>query len=378
MKRIFLMFFSGAVILLLAINFSCSKAVINNGNGGVTDTVLLNIGNNIILPSYDSLAIAADSLDSAVVDFNANPTAIKLSNLQTLFVTAYIAWQSASPYDHLGPASVAQPPLSGINIFPVTTTQVDNDISQNNDNVNSFANTTAKGFPALDYLLFGANNTTLLTDYTTDALAANRRAFLAAVAADIKTEANAVYLQWFGGGGSYINTFVNGSGTSVSSSLGLLLNSMDQDFEVLKNDRLGIPLGVIPAGSSSPQAPAEVEAYYSGISVELAVKQLKAIQGIYLGTDQQGNGLGLNTYLTHAEQQNHLTYHGGLLSDTIKADFTLALSDLQAIPDPLSANLSNANATAAFTEIQQLVTLLKTDMPSDLGVLINYGDNDGD
>jgi len=375
MKRIFLVFFLGTVILLGAINFSCSKAVINN-NSGVTDTVLLNIGNNIILPSYDSLAIAADSLDSAVVDFNANPTAAKLSNVQALFITAYTAWQSASPYDHLGPASVAQPPLSSINIFPVTTTQVDNDISQNNDNVNSFANTTAKGFPALDYLLFGTNNTTLLTDYTTDALAANRRAFLAAVAADIKAEANAVYLQWFGG--SYVTTFVNGSGTSVSSSLGLLLNSLDQDFEVLKNDRLGIPLGIIPAGSSSPQAPTEVEAYYSGISVQLAVKQLKAIQGIYLGTYQQGNGLGLNTYLTHAEQQNHLNYHGGLLSDTIKADFTLALSDLQAIPDPLSANLSNANTTAAFTEIQQLVTLLKTDMPSDLGVLINYGDNDGD
>jgi predicted lipoprotein len=376
MKRIFLLFFSGAVILLLAINFSCSKAVINNG--GATDTVLLNIGNNIILPSYNSLAIATDSLDSAVINFNANPTSTKLSNLQTLFKTAYTAWQSASPYDYLGPASGAQPPLLSINIFPVTTSQVDSNISKNNDNVNTFVNTVAKGFPALDYLLFGTDNVTLLTDYTTDFLAANRRAYLAAVAVDIKTEANAVYFQWSAGSGNYINTFVNGTGTSVSGSLGLLLNSLDQDFEVLKNDRLGIPLGLIPVGSSLPLAPTEVEAYYSGISLQLAIKQLKTIQGIYLGTAQQGNGLGLNTYLTHAEQQNNLRYHGGLLSDTIKTDFTLALSELQAVPNPLSANLSNSNATAAFATIQQLVTLLKTDMPSDIGVLINYGDNDGD
>jgi predicted lipoprotein len=376
MKRMFLLFFAGTVILLLAINFSCTKPTISRSTA--TDSVLLNIGNNIIFPAYDSLSIAVNSLDSGIVDFNSNPTGTKLSNVQTLFTTAYIAWQSASEYDYLGPASVALPALSGINIFPVTTAQIDSNISKGLYNINTFANTTAKGFPALDYLLFGANNATLLTEYTTDAKATNRQIYLAAVAADIKTEVDAVFLQWRESGGNYVTTFVTGTGTSVSSSLGLLLNSLDQDFEVLKNDRLGIPLGKIPVGSSLPLAPGEVEAYYSGISVQLAVAQLKAVQGIYLGTDESGNGMGLNTYLTKAEQQNNLRYNGGLLSDTIKADFTLALSDLQAVPDPLSANLSNANATAAFTEIQQLVTLLKTDMPSDLGVLINYGDNDGD
>ncbi len=53
---------------------------------------------------------------------------------------------------------------------------------------------------------------------------------------------------------------------------------------------------------------------------------------------------------------------------------------MQAIPDPFSATIQvNAGpADAIYAISQQLVVLLKTDMPSALGVLITYGDNDGD
>jgi predicted lipoprotein len=378
MKRIVVFFFVGAGALLLLLNFSCSK-----GNPGSTtpvskDSILLNIGNNIIMPAYQSLATAVNSLDSSITDFNASPNGTKLSNVQSLFIIAYTNWQSVSEYNYLGPAANNQPVLTTLNIFPTTDSLINANISQSDYNVNTFLNTSAKGFPALDYLLFGAGNNTL-TNYTTDSKATNRQKYLAAVSADIKTEVNNVLNGWSANGGNYINTFVSGSGSSVSSSLGLLLNSLDQDFEILKNNRLGIPLGKIPVGSSLPLAPTYTEGYYSGISVQLALTQLKTIQGIYLGTAEQGNGLGLINYLQKAEQQNsNLKYNGGLLSDTLKADFAVAVSELQAIPDPLSQNLSNPNASTAFAECQLLVTLLKTDMPSDLGVLINYGDNDGD
>jgi len=151
-------------------------------------------------------------------------------------------------------------------------------------------------------------------------------------------------------------------------------------IELLKNDRLGIPLGKIPVGSVLPIQPTEVEAYYSGISMQLINAQFNAIQGIYFGTGMQGTGLGLNNYLTQAEQQKGLKYNGGLLSDTIRIAFTTGASDLQAIPDPLSATIQTnpANANTAFAQMQYLVSLLKTDLPSDLMVSINYGDTDGD
>ncbi len=365
------------IVIITGITFSCSKSGTSGGSGPTDgkDSVLLNIGNNIILPAYEALAADVNSLDSAISDFNSSPNATKLSNTQILFKNAYTAWQSASEYNYFGPASTAQPVLSSINIFPTSTTIIDSNIKIGNTNVNAFANTAAKGFPALDYLLFGAGAGTL-TNYTTDAKASNRQNYLAAVSVDIKSEVNAVLNAWSASGGNYIGTFINGTGNSVSSSLGLLINSIVQDFEILKNDRLGIPLGKIPVGTMSPVLPNEVEAYYSGISVQLALAQLKTEQGIFLGTAGHGNGLGLANYLNEANAK----YGTGSLSDTINTAFITDINLLQAVPDPLSQTIQTnaAGANAAFTQTQKLVALLKTDMPSALGVLITYGDNDGD
>ncbi|HXB92908.1 MAG TPA: imelysin family protein, partial [Puia sp.] len=238
-----------AAALLLGISFSCSKSGgSGNGSGNGTgptpakDSILANIGNNIILPAYATLNTSVNSLDSAILDFNAGPKGAKLSAIQGLFKTAYTNWEYVSAYDGFGPAYSVQPTLAGLNLFPTSTTTIDGNISAGNNNVNAFANAAAKGFPALDYLLYSAGANTI-NKYTTDANAGNRKAYLAAVSADIKSEVNAAYKGWSSTGGNYIASFLNGTGNSVSSSLGLLINSMVQDFEILKNDRLGIPLG---------------------------------------------------------------------------------------------------------------------------------------
>jgi predicted lipoprotein len=368
-------------VLAIMISFSCSKNSGGGspGGGGGTagqDSILANIGNNIILPRYLAFSQYATSLDSAITAFVAAPDAGKLDNVKSLFRSAYTSWQTVSPFNGFGPAYSAQPVLSDLNLFPTTTARIDSNIVSGSYNVNTFANVSAKGFPAMEYLLSGTG-VIVLINYTTDAQAANRKQYLAAVSADIKTEANAAYTGWSASGGNYIKTFLSGSGNSVSSSLGLLINSMDQDFEVLKNDCLGIPLGKQPPGQSLPVLPKEVEAYYSGISVQLALAQLVAAQAIYLGSSTQGApGPGLRQYLIQANAK----YNGGPLADTITAHFAAAVSALQAVPDPLSATIQTdpAGADAAYVQIQQLVVLLKTDLPSSLGVLITYGDNDGD
>jgi predicted lipoprotein len=379
MKRFALLGFGIIGTTVVLMNFSCSKSKKDDTTTTAgTDSVLLNIGNNIIVPSYQVLNVAVNSLDSTVIDFNASPSSVKLSGLQAAFQKAYAAWEATSSYNYIGPAMDAQPSITGINIFPTSDSLIDANITNGNLNVNSFVNTAAKGFPAVDYLLFGADNATILTDFTTDAKAVNRQKYLAAVSADIKAEINVVTNGWLSTAGNYVNNFVNGKGNNISSSLGLLMNSFIQDFDITKNYRLGAPIGKIPAGSNFPVSPKEVEAYYSGFSQQLLLAQVKAVQGLYLGTSANGNGKGLNDYLVAAEQKNNLKYNGGLLSDTIKAHFNLAITAIQAIPAPMSAHLSDANTATAFAECQRLITLLKTDMSSDLSVLIFYGDNDGD
>lgn len=381
MKRILFSFLSIVGIFLLLVNFSaCSK-----GSSGATapitttskDSVLINIGTNIIVPSYQSLTISVNSLDSAIIDFNASPNATKLTNLQIIFKNAYVAWQFGSEYNGIGPASTLSPILTGLNLFPTTTSRIDSNIVNGNTSVNAFINASAKGFPALDYLLFGAgSNSNILVSYTTGTNAANRKLYLAAVSADIKAEINAVNTAWSASGGNYLSTYVSGTGTSISGSLGLTINSMVQDFEILKNDCFGIPLGKQPPGTTLPVMPNEVEAYYSGVSIQLALTQLKAVQGIYLGTGAQGNGLGLNSYLVNAKAK----YNGGLLSDTIKVRLAQVITDMQALKDPFSVTIQSNTAAAntVYAELQKLVVLFKTDMCSALGILITFGDNDGD
>lgn len=372
MKRLALFGLLASTLLLVVL--SCSKSNKNNNSSTPTsgggDSILANIGNNIIMPGYQGLATAVNSLDSAITDFNAGATSGKLSNVQGLFKNAYMAWEAVEEFDYIGAASTVQPVLSGLDIFPTSESLIDGNIASANYNVNTFANTAAKGFPALDYLLFGGN---VVVNYTTDAQAVSRQKYLAAVSLDIKTEVNAVLTQWTS---TYLKTFLSGSGNSVSSSLGLLINSMDQDFEILKNNRLGVPLGKIPVGTTAPVAPKEVEAYYSGISSALALAQLKAVQGLYLGTAGKGNGLGLANYLINAKS----TYNGGQLSDTIRVAFAANVTAMQAVADPLSQTLQTnfASPFAAFAQSQKMVAFLKADMPSALGVLITYGDNDGD
>jgi predicted lipoprotein len=56
------------------------------------------------------------------------------------------------------------------------------------------------------------------------------------------------------------------------------------------------------------------------------------------------------------------------------------IEKLDAVPDPLSESfISNAtHVEDAYKEIQKLLTLLKTDVSSALGVQISFMDNDGD
>src|ERR1700750_288313 len=68
-----------SAVLLLGIAISCSKSGNNSspdpGSGsGQDNTILLNLGNNIILPAYQTLSTAVNSLDSAIADFNTSPT----------------------------------------------------------------------------------------------------------------------------------------------------------------------------------------------------------------------------------------------------------------------------------------------------------------
>lgn len=353
---------------------ACKKSGSDDGgkNGSSFDrkAMLTNLETNIILPSLATFQTNVTALDAATVAFNAAPDATKLTALQTAFKTAYIQWQSVSEYG-FGPAEPINYRVS-MNTYPASVTQINSNVDAGVYQADLLTNLAAKGFPALDYLLFGtgADNTAILAQYTTDAKAGNRKDYIAKLTAEMKTNTNTVVSAW---NSTYKTTFLNADGTDVGSSAGQLINQLVYDYELLKNYEIGVPAGIQSMGTTHPE---KIQAYYSKISVQLATAHLQAIQNLYLGKTTAGDGLGLDDFLTQGAANNN----GATVNTNIKNQITAALAKLQALTDPLSTQIqtNNTAVTATYTELQKLTVLLKTDMTSSLGILITYGDNDGD
>ena len=106
--------------------------------------------------------------------------------------------------------------------------------------------------------------------------------------------------------------------------------------------------------------------------MQLLVQQVKALQNLYTGA----TGYGLDDKVIAAK----VLKNGIPLNDVINAEFTAVLAKLNALGDPLSADIVN-NITPvndAYTEVTKLLVLLKVDLSSALGVKISFQDDDGD
>jgi predicted lipoprotein len=375
MKKIILFFCFSSLLLVLA---QCKKKEKEEEpDPEVTfdkTGMLSNYGNNIIIPAYAEFKIVVDSLKLNSDAFMASPSLTTLDALQAGFFRAYAKYQWISTFE-FGPGET-ELIRGNLNIFPCDTTEINTKISGGDFDFTTVAAIDAKGFPAIDFLLYGIqrDDNSTLAKFTTDAAAANRKTYLSALVNEIKTKADAVNSSWSASGGNYISAFKNSTGNDVGSSTGLLVNQLNQDLELLKNARIGIPLGKYSLGTLFPE---KTEAFYSQRSLELAAEHLKNIENVYLGrTPQNVNGPGLDDYLIHIGAQ----YGAGTLDDAIKNKFSLAKSKLALIPGTLSDAVVNNTAIvdAAYVQLQQLVILLKVDMTSALGVSITYVDSDGD
>lgn len=336
--------------------------------------MLANIADNIIMPQYQSFKIQTDSLQLLAADFTTSPNATTLSALQAKVIETYSYYQWISTFE-FGPAET-DIIRANFNTFPCDTTQINSNISSGVYDLASVSNIDAKGFPGIDFLLFGISldNNYILSLYTTSPTATNAKNYLTALVNELKIKTDAINVAWNSSGGNYISTFKESTGSDVGGSIGMLVNQLNYDFEILKNARIGIPLGKKSLGIPLPE---KSEAYYSQQSLLLVMEHIKNIENIYLGRSKANvDGKGLDDYLVHINAM----YGSGTLNDAIKNKFVSAKAKLLDIPGPLSQAVltSPAIVDAAYLELQQLVVLLKVDMSSSLGVLITYVDSDGD
>lgn len=352
---------------------SCSSD--SDGNDPKTDydreAMVANYAENLIIPAYSAFLEKTDAMNAAIAAFAATPTTETLAAARTAYQNAYLAWQNVSTYE-FGPAD-DQLLRTNLNTYPTDAAEIERNIAATSYNLQAAANLDAKGFPALDYLLYGAGTEAAVVDqYTSGANAGKRKQYLQDVSSLVKQRVEAVQSGWTTG--DYATTFKNSPGTAVGSAIGSLVNELNYEIDLTKRAKVGIPSGRFTSGAALPE---QVEAYYSRTSLELLKQAIRAQKAIFMGQTATGtNGPGLDDYLDHVQAP----YENGLLSDAIEAQFDAALTAANAIQVPLAEAVSTQPqaVTKVYDELQRLIVLTKTDMPAALGVTITYNDNDGD
>lgn len=327
--------------------------------------LLEHYANHIIPRHYNLLNDNVLAMNTTWENFKTQPTETNLSALKYSFIETYKAWQYCSLFE-FGPAE--QMLLrANVNTFPTDTFKIANNIRNQNYNLTTASSLDAKGLPALDYILYNKQ-----IDVLSFLSKSENQLYVDEILRDMRVRVNFVKVFW--NEESFRAAFIEKDGVDIGSSLGLMVNQLNFDLELLKTAKLGIPLGKKTMGTPLPQM---VEGYYSGISKELILLNINSIKNIFAGNvNDQILGTGLDEYLKAVSAKNN----GVDLDLKIFEQLTNAKNAVEALPSNLSdAIISQPSLVeTAYTEVQRCIIYTKTDMPSALGIMITYQDNDGD
>ena len=365
MIRFILSYF--ALGFLLLTGSCCTESIDNKVD---YNDLFVNITDNIIVPRYAELQTELDELEEALNLYDG--TDLSLLLLHNQFKVSYHTWQKVSVFE-FGPAAEYSALLrSNCNTFPTNSSKIEANINSTEYNLDFPSNYEAKGFPALDYLLFHTNTTDLHIELNNEI----RIAYLSDCIADMQERIEEVVLAW----DSYRTTFVGAVGNDQNSSLSLLFNQYLYDYEKLKRDKFALPAGFATQFGIPLNADVSlVEAPYSKLSFDLMLTNLESLNNIYLGIGEDGvDGIGIFEKLKEYNAQS--TVVDGDLSEAIKEQFVICKSEITSLENDLAFEITtNVDGLQnVSSELQKMVPMLKNDMRSYLSVTVTLTDSDGD
>jgi len=216
-----------------------------------------NVADNLILPQLKDFQGAVNELELVATQFLDNPNNETWLAFYPVFGKTYLKWQTVAQYS-FGPAEDVFL-RNSLNNFPLNVEEMQAKILAENTDFSS-PDAYDKGFPALDYLLSGVGNrfvSNIISFYNENENRELYKKYVFAVLRDIKERTNTVVSKWET---SYRNEFVNNTGTAAGTSLSLIINGLNQNYELIKREKLGVPSGVLTLGFVNPD---KVESFNS-------------------------------------------------------------------------------------------------------------------
>lgn len=365
--------FLSIVFLLVLINACSSDDGVEDPISLVDDfdrgSMLTNLSDNIIIPSYEGFAVKMTLMKDAGQTFTASPNQNSLEQFRASWLDAYKSWQRIEMFN-IGKAEELQYSYY-MNVYPLTISDVENNIINGAYDLNSVNNQDAQGFPALDYLLYGIadNDSALIAMYSTGSDASKYSNYVNAILNQMDRLTQEVLTDWKS---SYRSTFINSKSNTATSSLNKLVNDFIFYYEKgLRANKIGIPAGIF---SSNP-LPNKVEAFYSkDFSKELVLDALQAVEDFFNGKHFNSNSTGesFKSYLLYLDRND--------IYVSTRDQFNAARLEINNLSNNLSDQVitDNSKMTRAYDELQKAVVLLKVDMLQAFSINIDYVDADGD
>jgi uncharacterized protein len=352
----------GTLLGLAGLFWACQPGTEPVATGFDRRAMLRHYADNLVKPAFTDLQTKTAALEAAVLALTAAPDAAKLTATQTAWLAAYESFLQTNAYN-IGPTGedgLRKALVEEVGTFPVSASKIEAVVVAGTFNFADF-NRDSRGLTAVEYLLFDpvGGNTAVLTKLQ----AANRRAFLTAVVADVKKRVGEAVTGW----NTYADTFVASTGTDAGSSTAVLYNEFVKSFEALKNFKVQLPLGKRP-GQTAPE-PTKAEGYYSGQTVRFWKIQMTAVENNWHGRNRTGqDGPGFREYLEAVE--------GGPALITATETQVRAV---RTVLDPIPVEQSfPATLETLSTELQKQTRFYKSDMSSLLGIAITFSSGDGD
>ncbi|MCF0072954.1 imelysin family protein [Dyadobacter sp. CY261] len=339
--------------------------------------MLQNVGNNVIIPSFEAFQTNAKALTEAATAYAADvKSETKLAAVQNAWLAMAQAWKTASLFtqgpiddDFLG---------SSIYFNTLNTTAIEKAVSQPGGTVDDAyiegLGAASKGIRAIEYMLFSTSgNAAIMANYS-GINGAGRGNYLKALCANLQKQAETVTTKWKSDGGNYIKTFIEANGRDINSSFGVLANKMIDLVYTIKDERLGAPIG--KRNNGTPQ-PGLVDAPLSNASLALLKAEVQSLENAFTGKAAgAADGPGIDDILDEAGAKSG----DQALSAKIKGQFATVYAKIESITVPLSTAVTTQKdqVNAAYDEVKKLQVMMEVDMINNLGVLLTFSDNDGD
>ncbi len=327
-----------------------ATTITNTQSNNLASAVVNDFADRVVIPTYQWLETEATELTKAVDAFVADPNNDTLQAAQQAWLATRNPWEQSEAFA-FGPAESLG--YDGdLDDWPVNETDV-TAVLNSKDTFNpeyiTGLQTTQKGFHTIELLLFGQDNNKTAADFNPRELELLQNLTVAfqQTAEDLTTswttgiEGNPPYREVLASAGDNSNPAYPTIDAAVEEIVQGMIGCLDE----VANEKIGEPL--------KTQENIGFESRFSHSSATDFQNNLKSVQNAYLGRVPEANtsGQSVSDLVAKTDPQ---------LDQKVKTELETALEAVEAIPDPIETQVTDAAATSKMESAQRTIVALFT------------------